>query len=52
MAKFDRSERVVDVGMEMASVLDVGGWNSVMLISLMVALTWNDVDVMWWTMQM
>lgn len=34
IAKFDKSANVVDGGIDIASVLDVTGWNSVMLISL------------------
>ena len=36
IAKFDKSDNVVDGGIDIASVLDVIGWNSVMLISLIV----------------
>ena len=36
IAKFDKSANVVDGGIDIASVLDVIGWNSVMLISLIV----------------
>ena len=32
-AKLDKSERVVDGGRDMASVLEDGGWNRVRLIS-------------------
>jgi len=34
IAKFDKSANVVDGGIDIASVLEVTGWNSVMLISL------------------
>ena len=36
IAKFDKSDNVVDGGIDIASVFDVTGWNSVMLISLIV----------------
>ena len=38
IAKFDKSANVVDGGIDIASVLDVTGWNSVMLISLIVVV--------------
>ena len=38
IAKFDKSANVVDGGIDIASVLDVTGWNSVMLISLICCM--------------
>ena len=39
-AKLDKSDRVVDGGRDIASVLDDGGWNRVRLMSAMVFMAW------------